>query len=420
MEYVKKDLGSYNLHLIKTDKFKTVTIKIIFHSPIIKKEITTRNVLSDILLQSNKNYPTKRDMIIESEELYAADIYNSTERVGNYILTSFILQTLNDKYTESGNLEKAIIFLSKILFEPDIRNNAFKEDKLSLVKNNCEVALASVKEDPVGYATMRLNETYVKDSPISYRMVGYKEDLDNINISNLYDYYKKMIEEDYVDIFIVGDFNEKDILKTIKDNFKFRKVKKKKAPYELDVKKTRKRRLIAKEVTEASQSKIVMACPIDKMSKYEKDYPLVLANIIFGGTSDSKLFKVVREKNSLCYAIYSSLSKLDNLITIKAGIDKENFDRTISVVNEVLDMVKKGKFTEKDIKMAKEMYSTSISNIEESPHRIINEYFIEQIVKLDNYKDRLENIKKVTKKEIVKVMKKINIDTIFLLEGDIK
>ena len=420
MKYIKKDLGSYNLHLIKTDKFKTVTVKVIFHSPIIKEEITTRNVLSDILLQSNKNYPTKRDMIIESEELYAADIYNNTERVGNYILTSFILQTLNDKYTEEGNLEKAIVFLSKILFEPDVKNNCFKEDKLSLVKNNSEVTLSSIKEDPMGYATMRLNETYVKDSPISYRMIGYKEDLDNINTGNLFEYYKRMIEEDYVDIFVVGDFNEKDILKTIKDNYKFRKVKKKKASYELGVKKVRKRRLIAKETIEASQSKIIMACPVDKMTKYEKDYPLVLANIIFGGTSDSKLFKIVREKNSLCYTIHSSLSKLDNLVTIKAGIDKDNYDKTVSVVTEILEQIKKGKFTEKDINMAKEIYNSSISNIEENPHRIINEYFIEEITKLDNYKDRLEIIKKVTKKEIVKAIKKINIDTIFLLEGDIK
>ena len=40
MKYTKKDLGSYNLHLIKTDKFKTVTVKIMFQSPIVKEEIT--------------------------------------------------------------------------------------------------------------------------------------------------------------------------------------------------------------------------------------------------------------------------------------------------------------------------------------------------------------------------------------------
>ena len=155
------------------------------------------------------------------------------------------------------------------------------------------------------------------------------------------------------------------------------------------------------------------------MQPYEKNYPLVLANIIFGGTSDSKLFKAVRESNSLCYSIYSSLSKLDNIVTIKAGIDKDNFKKTINVVDDVLTKIKKGDFTDKDIKTAKEIYSSAISNIEESPASLISEYLTEEITGLDSYTKRVEIMNKVTKKDIKKVLKKINVDTIFLLEGDV-
>ena len=112
MKYTKKDLASYNLHLINTDKFKTITMKVVFSSPIKKDEITIRNVLSDLLLQSSKNYESRRELTIKAEELYAADIFNNTQRIGNYILTSFNLQVLNDKYTEDGNFEEAVKFLS--------------------------------------------------------------------------------------------------------------------------------------------------------------------------------------------------------------------------------------------------------------------------------------------------------------------
>lgn len=419
MKYTKKDLGSYNLHMIKTDKFKTVTIKIIFQSPIIKEEITKRNILSDILLQSSNKYPSKRDLIIAAEDLYSASIYNSTERLGKFIMTSFTLQVLNDKYTEENNLNKGIEFLREIIFNPDVEDSKFKENKLSFVKKNCEVTISSIKEDPISYAVMRMSESYDKDSPISYRMVGYMDDIEKVDTKNLYEYYKKMIEKDYVDIFVVGDIDEKEILAKIKECFRFRKLKKGKPSYELEIKKPRKKRLIAKEKQEASQSKLIIACPLKKMKQYEKNYPLVLANIIFGGTSDSKLFKIVREKNSLCYAIYSQLSKLDNLITIKAGIDKDNFKKTLTVVDDVLSKVKKGDFTEKDINMAKEIYSSAISNIEESPASLISEYLTEEITGLDSYKKRVEIMNKVTKKDIKKVIKKINTDTIFLLEGDI-
>ena len=37
-------------------------------------------------------------------------------------------------------------------------------------------------------------------------MTGYLEDLETITEENLYRYYQKMIDNDLVDIFIVGDF----------------------------------------------------------------------------------------------------------------------------------------------------------------------------------------------------------------------
>ena len=237
MKYTKKDLASYNLHLINTDKFKTITMKVVFSSPIKKDEITMRNVLSDLLLQSSKNYESRREQTIKAEELYAADVYNNTQRIGNYILTSFNLQVLNDKYTEDGNFEEAVKFLSEIIFNPDIKNNAFKEDKLDLVLSNVKVALESLKEDATNYSLLRLMEAYDKDSPVSYRMDGYLEDIDKIKTDTLYEYYQKMIEYDYVDIYVVGDIENNTIQEIMKKYFKFRKVKKIKPSYNIEPKK---------------------------------------------------------------------------------------------------------------------------------------------------------------------------------------
>ena len=417
MKYTKKDLASYNLHLINTDKFKTITMKVVFSSPIKKDEITMRNVLSDLLLQSSKNYESRRELTIKAEELYAADVYNNTQRIGNYILTSFNLQVLNDKYTEEGNFEEAVNFLSEIIFNPDIKDNAFKEDKLDLVLSNVRVALESIKEDATNYSLLRLMEAYDKESPVSYRMVGYLEDLDKIKTDTLYEYYKNLIEYDYVDIYIVGDFENNTIQEIIKKYFKFRKVKKTRPSYEIKSKKIRRRRLLAKETIDNNQSKLAIACGISKASKYEINYPLVLANIIFGGGPDSKLFKDVREKNSLCYSIYSYPVKLDNLLVISAGIDKENYQKTLDLTTDLLKEMKKGKFTDKDINIAKEYYNTACEEVEESEYKIINEYLSQEILGVEPLEERVKIMNKVTKKDIIKVAKKIEMDTVFLLEG---
>ena len=417
MQVINKDLGSYNLHFIKTDIFKTITMKVIFHTPIIKEDIKKRNILSDILLQSTKEYKTRRDLTIKSEDLYAADIYTSNQRVGNYIMTSFILQTLNDKYTEENNFEESIKFLHEIIFNPDVEEERFKEDKLELVKSNATLALNSIKEDAANYSLIRMSEAYDKTSPISYRMTGYLEDLDKITEENLYEYYERMLDNDYVDIFILGDINEKELLPIIKKYFKFKKVKKRKASYYLPNKKPRKRRLFAKETTKNSQSKLAIACPITKMTDYEKNYSLLLANIILGGTGDSKLFKEVREENSLCYTIRSNYNRLDNLMVINAGIDNVNFDKAVELITKNVQDMKKGKFTDSDINVAKEFYKTSAESLMESPSRIINEVLTEEILGVEPLSERVRKIEKVTKKDIMRACKKINMDTVFLLEG---
>ena len=332
-------------------------------------------------------------------------------------MTSFILQTLNDKYTEENNFEESIKFLHEIIFNPDVEEERFKEDKLELVKSNATLALNSIKEDAANYSLIRMSEAYDKTSPISYRMTGYLEDLDKITEENLYEYYERMLDNDYVDIFILGDINEKELLPIIKKYFKFKKVKKRKASYYLPNKKTRKRRLFAKETTKNSQSKLAIACPITKMTDYEKNYSLLLANIILGGTGDSKLFKEVREENSLCYTIRSNYNRLDNLMVINAGIDNVNFDKAVELITKNVQDMKKGKFTDSDINVAKEFYKTSAESLMESPSRIINEVLTEEILGVEPLSERVRKIEKVTKKDIMRACKKINMDTVFLLEG---
>ena len=418
MKYTKKDLGSMNLHLINTDKLKTITVRVVFHTPIKKEEITKRTLISDILLQSSKKYDTRQSMIIESEALYDVDIAANNQRLGNYIFTGFNMQVLKDEYTEENNLEKAIEFLSEIVLNPDVLENKFNKEMLELVKHNSKVTLDSIKEKTGAYSLIRLKESFAKDSPISYRIIGYSDDLLDITPENLYESYYKMIDNDYVDIFVVGDYNNKEMLALIKKYFKFKKIKKNKAPYMLDYIKPRKRKLIAKETTDNTQSKLAIAAPISKLTPYERNYALIIANLIFGGGVDSKLFKEVREQHSLCYTIRSYVDRLDNLLIINAGIDKNNFTKTSKLIEEKLDDMKKGKFTESDIDKAKEYYFSSLEDIDENENKMINEILKEEILNIEPLKERIELMKKVRKQDIVRVCKKINIDTIFLLEGD--
>ena len=56
MNYEQINMGSYNLHIIKATKFKTITVEVNFRRKLKKEEITLRNLLKSILLYTTKDF----------------------------------------------------------------------------------------------------------------------------------------------------------------------------------------------------------------------------------------------------------------------------------------------------------------------------------------------------------------------------
>ena len=102
MEYICYNMNAYNLHIVNTKKFKTITVDICFREKINKDEITLRNLLKEIMVNASYDYPSERELIKATEELYDLKLLTSTYRIGNYNFLSMKIRFLNEKYTEKG------------------------------------------------------------------------------------------------------------------------------------------------------------------------------------------------------------------------------------------------------------------------------------------------------------------------------
>ncbi len=418
MQYKKTEVGPYNLHMIKTKRFKTVNMQIILSDEVKKEDITKRNFLSDILTYSSKKYKTKRDISIESQNLYAASIYSTSYRLGNYYNTDINLYFLNEKYSEENMTEKSLDFLSEIIFNPNVENNKFDSASFNVIKNNMHIQIESVKEDTRKYSMIRMLENMSKDAPYSYHGFGYLEDLDKITEENLYEYYKELLRKCSIDIFVIGDIDFTKMEKLIKEKFKFNVFKKKKnSPilYHNSIR-TRPKTIIEKD--NINQSKLAIGCKMKDLTDFEKNYVLTLYNIILGGGSESLLFQNVREKNSLCYYVSSASNKVDNLLIISSGISKENFKKALILIKKEMKNIGSGNFPDEMIEKAKIRYNSIIDEIYDYPNQIISAYYASEVLKVDFPEVRKKKIMEVTKEDIVSLSKKIKMDTIYLLEGN--
>lgn len=417
MNYKQLDMGAYQLHVIKTNKFKTITVEVNFRRQVDKKEITTRNLLKSVLLNTNKNFKTERELIKETENLYDLKLISSNVRIGNYSNLSFKIRFLNEKYTEESMNEYSIAFLAGILFEPDVLDNHFRKEEVQKCKNKLEKSIKRLYDNKLKYTLIKLLET-TKDKPYSYNSFGDLDDLEKITAANLYEYYQSVLRDDFVDIFVVGDVDVVEIKKIFKKYFKlntFKKVKNNILVEEL-IPRKRIKKVIEKDM--ANQSQLTLLCSLNNLTEKERKYTILVYNEILGGSSNSLLFDTVREKNSYAYYVNSNQKAYDNMLMIYSGIEPNNYENVLKLIRKTMLNISKGMFDDTILNNAKETIISSIKASTDSPAGIINTYYAKILVQSEIFDERIECIKNITKEDVINLSKKVTMHTMYLLEGN--
>lgn len=417
MNYEYINMGAYNLHVIKTNKFKTITVEVNFREKTNPNNITIRNLLKTVLLNTNQKFPNERELIKETENLYDLKLISSNTRIGNYNNLSFKTRFINEKYTEPSMNEYSISFLMDIIFKPDIEDNKFKKEIVNICKKKLEKSIKSISDNKLKYTLFNLLKT-TKNKPYSYNSYGTIEDLENINPETLYKYYKKVISDNYIDIFVVGDVDTPKIKQIFKEQFPANTFKKTNNDILVEELKPRQRIKKIIEKDSANQSQLTILCSLNNLSEFERKYVLLVYTELLGGSSNSLLFNTVREKNSYAYYVNATAKAYDNIMMIYAGIESGNSENVLKLIKKTLTDITKSKFEEALLESAKETIISSIKASQDSPAGIINTYYAMTLVNSLSFEERIENIKKITKNDIINLSKKITMHTIYLLEGD--
>ncbi len=417
MEYIKYELGAYNLNVIKTNNFKTVRVEVKFRNVVKKEEITLRNLLKMVLIESTKKFDTERKFVIESEELYDLKLSSTSSRVGNFTTLSFNLTFLNEEYTEKGLHNKSLDFLMEVLFNPNVSNNKFDSLSFNNCVNKLEKSIMGRKDNKTKYSIFALLQ-HMGDYAYSYDQYGYLSDLKNIDEAKLYEYYKKVLMNDLVDVYVIGNVDSNEIKEYFINNFKINSFKKEKTNALIDEVLPRKRVKVFKEEDVVNQTKIAIGLRFNDVSEYERKYVLYVYNEILGGSGNSLLFDTVREKNSLAYYINSIAQGYDNLLIIYTGIDKDRVDLGLKLIKKTIKDIEKGKFTSDMFNNAINMITSSLKLSLETQPSVINNYYAMNILNSDDINTRISKFEKVTKEDVINFSKKIKMDTVFLLEGD--
>lgn len=414
-ERIQLDKGVY-LNIINEDKFKSNLLSYYFIRPLSRKEVTKNTLLSLVLKRGSQNYPNSIDIEKKLEELYGANLSLGINKRGEKQVIRFTMEWAKSNYVGEEYDDEIIGILKEIIFSPVLEDHGFLKKYVDQEKENLRKKIENKINDKGTYATERCIEEMCKNERYGIYPLGYVEDLEKIDQHNLYEHYEDVIKTSPIEIFYVGHIDHK-ILELLKMRQEILRDEIVSIPEDLLISSVQTKNIVVDEL-DVNQGKLVIGYRAGIHHNDRLYNPLILASDILGGGPNSKLFKNVREKESLAYYISSSIYKYKSIMLIDSGIEFDDFDKTVEIIRQQLVELKEGKFTEDDISKSMKSIKTNTESIRDSIF-LISEFFFSQLISGDHrsLEQVLNDFQKVKKEEIVEAANKITIDTIYFMRN---
>lgn len=393
-EFLAKNV-SYHIH--PTSKFKDVTISVRFLNQLKNTNHVARLYLANMLRDVCTLYPTKTDVTRKLDELYGASLKVNNDTLGIGDLIEFRCSVVNGTYIHDDCLQKQIALLNNFIFHPLTKDGMLKKNLYEEIKERLILMIRSHNDTPSSYAANQSRLLFGND--LALKCIPTEEDVINCSLQEIQKAYQQMINEDIVDILVLGDVNESELKKLINENFNF----KDRDDIDKNVAITSQRESYDEiiEKRPIHQTRLVQIYTTNHHLNDDSYAAIMLGNAIWGGLPSSYLFQEVREARSLCYSIHSSNDNYDGTITVSTAIDKNNYDEVKDLIELQLNHVKNGDFDDKLLETTKQMLINILRSGQDSQKSILGQ----------DYRNTLFNTQR-TAESIIKDIQKCTLNDI--------
>lgn len=359
-----------------------------YYSPLKKHEVS--HYLEHLAFDGTKDYPNKFIFAEEAEKSGA--LWNAN--TGSYRVRYFFQSAKNEA------LDLSKIILSQV-YKPLFKISDFKAER-KVLRNEINRRLADDKWLATVLVWGLITPRGVKpDERIKY--------LEKITLKDIKDFHKKNYVTNNTFIIISGDLNSKQkdsiisqIEKSTKGVLRGERNKIIKPPINDFAGKTITHRGV-------SQQEVYSLSFVNTKGTIEDSPALKVFSTILNGGFSSRIFHNIRE-SGLSYGTESgfSISEDYSEFYLKDYVDKDRslkaFEKAFSIVKEVA----RGDFTDRELKRAKGFAVGRLLRNTITPADMTNWYLSDFVMgrRLISVEEYIEQIKKVTKKDVINIAKK--------------
>lgn len=419
-QYLVHQLGKgFRLIMLKTDKFKTIQMGLFIHSNLSRDKASLNALLPSVLEQGCRLYPDNLTLQRKLENLFGAALSTDVIKVGERHIMAFHLQTAHDSFTgfDSQLFDAGLKILGSVVTDPLLEEGAFRQSYVTQEKNQRIKDIKALLNDKAAYATQKCLASMCAEERYGVYRLGEAEDYEPLTPAALYDYYKGVLEENPIDLYLVGDFDEEEAILKAGEIFSAPRAENTLALLPTETDRLVEKEQMVKEKMELSQAKMVLG-----LRTYTPfDDPLFCALMVYsgilGGFPHAKLFMKVREEAGLAYYINTRLERHKALMLISAGINASDYEKVYAITKEQMTAISQGKISAGELENTKRGLVNQLLSRQDSPGQLIAFHLDGAVGGKDySFEDLIKGVEETSVDQIQKVAERIKLDTKYLLE----
>ena len=403
------------LTYLPATKFKTGCLSAQLVTPLRRETAAWNALLPPVLSRGTVRYPDMESLSAAMDRLYGMNLSTTIRKRGERQCVGFVTTVIDDRYAPGGEplLEPAAQLLGELFLDPVTRGGRFLPEYVESEKTNLIDSIRSIRNDKRDWADRRLLEEMCAAEPYGVSRWGDEQSAAKIN-KKLYQYSQRLLAESRLELFYCGSAERRRVEDALLEAFA---ALPRGVPAELSAPERPAAPSEPRFVTETmdvTQGKLAMGfrCATD-------DVPaMILANLLFGGTSNSKLFMNVREKLSLCYYASSLYARSKGILTVSSGIETKDYDRALAEILHQLEAVQRGEWEDWELAAARSAMRASLQSLGDSQGAMENYYLGQAATGQDESPEELlVLLSEVTPERIRAAAQSVKLDTVYFLKG---
>ena len=413
---IRKELmEGVSLTYLPARKFKTGLLSAHFLTPLDRGSAAVRALLPAVLRRGTVGSPDMGAISARLDRLYGAELDYTVRKKGECQCVGFVGSFIDDAYALGGEklLEPVAELLGEMILAPVTRSGRFLPDYVESERDNLADAIRSIRNDKRDWADLRLLQELCTGEAYGVSRLGDEKSVEKTSPQKLYAEYRRLVASAPMELFYCGSAE----LSRVEDallNALSALPRQGVAPVPVTERhRPRQETRVVREGMDVTQGKLGMgfSCTSDDESA------LLLGNLLFGGSSNSKLFLNVREKLSLCYYVSSLYHRQKGLITVSSGVEFADFQPAYEEILSQLQALRQGQLEPWELDAAKGVLRSAYAAMEDSQGRLENFYLGQAIEgRSDSPEDLSREMEETSVERIFRAMETVKLDTVYYLE----